>query len=107
LMTGSLLTGAGGTYAGMQWLANETPQAEAPNQLIDSKDGKQIEQEKIEKMETAYQLILNSYVEKVEEKQLVEGAIQGMLATLEDPYSVYMDEETAKQFSDTLESSFE
>lgn len=49
LMTGSLLTGAGGTYAGMQWLAKETPQAEAPNQLIDSKDGKQIEQEKIEK----------------------------------------------------------
>ncbi|MGM0779469.1 MAG: S41 family peptidase [Bacillota bacterium] len=108
LMTGSLLTGAGGTYAGMQWLAKEAPQTGAPNQLLDSKEnGKQLDQEKVEKMETAYQLILNSYVEKVEEKQLVEGAIQGMLATLEDPYSVYMDEETAKQFSDTLESSFE
>ena len=39
--------------------------------------------------------------------QLIEGAIQGMVATLKDPYSVYMDKETAKQFSETLDSSFE
>jgi carboxyl-terminal processing protease len=108
LMTGSLLTGAGSTYAGMQWLGKENPNAGAENQLIDSAENNiPIDEERIEKVETAYHLILKSYVEKVEEKQLVEGAIQGMLATLDDPYSVYMDEETAKQFSDTLESSFE
>lgn len=30
-----------------------------------------------------------------------------MLSTLNDPYSVYMDKQTAKQFSDSLDSSFE
>lgn len=109
LMTGSLLTGAGGTYAGMQWFSKEgQSNAGAENQIIGSSEkNTPVTEEKIEKVETAYQLILNSYVEKVEENKLVEGAIQGMLATLEDPYSVYMDEETARQFSDTLESSFE
>ncbi len=46
-------------------------------------------------------------MEKVDGDQLIEGAIQGMVATLKDPYSVYMDKETAKQFSETLDSSFE
>ena len=60
-----------------------------------------------EKVEQAYSLIINQYVEKVDGDQLIEGAIQGMVATLKDPYSVYMDKETAKQFSETLDSSFE
>lgn len=108
LITGSLLTGAGGTYAGLQWLASDESNTEEQDSIqLTDKNSLSIDQEKIEKVETAYQLILNSYVEKVEEEQLVEGAIQGMLTTLEDPYSVYMDKETAKQFSDTLESSFE
>ncbi|MDQ0218382.1 PDZ domain-containing protein [Peribacillus cavernae] len=62
---------------------------------------------KLEKVEQAYDLISHQYVEKVKKEQLVEGAIQGMLSTLKDPYSTYMNEETAKQFSQTLDSSFE
>lgn len=59
------------------------------------------------KLEQAYSLILNQYVEKVSSSQLVEGAIQGMVATLKDPYSAYMDKEMAEQFNETLDSSFE
>jgi carboxyl-terminal processing protease len=59
------------------------------------------------KIGQAYDLIVNQYVEKVEQTDLVEGAIEGMLATLDDPYTIYMDQETAKQFSETLDSSFE
>ena len=61
----------------------------------------------MDKVVQAFQLIKGSYVEDVKEEQLVEGAIQGMLTTLDDPYSVYMDQETAKQFNDMLDSSFE
>ena len=46
-------------------------------------------------------------MENVDNEKLLEGAIQGMLSTLNDPYSVYMDKQTAKQFSDSLDSSFE
>ena len=60
-----------------------------------------------DKMKQAYSLILNQYVERVDGDQLIEGAIQGMVSTLKDPYSVYMDKDTAKQFNETLDSTFE
>ncbi|MEH7355290.1 S41 family peptidase [Neobacillus drentensis] len=109
LMTGSLLTGAGGTYAGMEFLDRTeaapkleekvTPKGHAINSEADTED--------LDKVEQAYDLILSRYVEKVDQEKLVEGAIQGMLSVLKDPYSVYMDKETAQQFTQTLESSFE
>jgi len=109
LMTGSLLTGAGGTYAGMQLLDHkvgskklELMQAPKANGLVTEDNGAELE-----KVEDAYDLILSRYVEKVDQEKLVEGAIQGMLSVLKDPYSVYMDKETAKQFTQALESSFE
>ncbi|MBT2643554.1 peptidoglycan-binding protein [Bacillus sp. ISL-41] len=108
LMAGSLLTGAGSTYAGMQWYESKAGVLE--RQIVPLKDHAGAEAgdaSSLDKVEQAYSLIFNSYVEKVEEEKLVEGAIQGMLSTLEDPYSVYMDKETAKQFNETLESSFE
>ncbi len=40
--------------------------------------------------------IENNYVEKVDEKQLVQGAIQGMVATL-DPHTSYMPPEVFKE----------
>lgn len=63
--------------------------------------------EKIKKVIQAYNLIKENYVETVEDQQLIEGAIQGMLTSLEDPYSSYMDIETMEQFSEQIESSFE
>ncbi len=43
----------------------------------------------------------------MDEEKLTEGAIQGMINTLHDPYSVYMDAETTEQFNESLDSSFE
>lgn len=102
LMTGSLLTGAGGTYAGMKWYEKTSSREQASvfgNKNVDAAN--------LEKMDQAYELILNRYVEKVDQNKLTEGAIQGMLSVLKDPYSVYMDKDTAKQFTQALESSFE
>lgn len=59
------------------------------------------------KVAQAYHLIKDNYLEGAEEQQLIEGAIQGMLATLGDPYSSYMDIETMEQFNEQIESSFE
>lgn len=59
------------------------------------------------KLKQAYEIITEKYVDSVDDKRLLEGAIQGMLSTLEDPYSVYMDKETVQQFTQSLDSSFE
>lgn len=61
----------------------------------------------LEKVEQAYDLISKHYIHKVTHEELVSGAIQGMISQLEDPYSIYMDQETAKQFNQSLDSSFE
>jgi carboxyl-terminal processing protease len=109
LMTGSLLTGAGGTYAGMQFLDKKDGNKNL--ELLQSQKGNQLSSEEntadLEKVNQAYDLILSRYVEKVDQDKLVEGAIQGMLSVLKDPYSVYMDKETAQQFTQALGSSFE
>lgn len=109
LMTGSLLTGAGGTYAGMHFLekkqeSSALEQALSPkNKAVNSTN----ETADLGKVEQAYDLISSRYVEKVDQDKLVEGAIQGMLSVLKDPYSVYMDKDTAQQFTQSLSSSFE
>lgn len=105
LLAGSLLTGAGGTYAGLYLL--DIRQKTETEQVKEGKAGTSAEAQNLQKVSQAYELILNRYVEDVEEEELIEGAIQGMLSKLEDPYSVYMDKETANQFNQTLESSFE
>jgi len=112
LMIGSLLTGAGGTYAAMTWKEEVPTSTQTPTETeavsnVTPEENPNVKAENMDKVAQAFQLIKGSYVEDVKEKQLVEGAIQGMLTTLDDPYSVYMDEETAKQFSDMLDSSFE
>jgi carboxyl-terminal processing protease len=105
LMTGSLLVGAGGTYAGMFWL--QRPGGTPPLENIKQTQNNTKDNMNLEKVSQAYELILNRYVEKVDRDKLAEGAIQGMLSVLKDPYSVYMDKNTAKQFTQSLESSFE
>lgn len=102
-MAGSLGLGAGGTYFLLEWPKQEKGQQEK----AEEEQPVEINLENLDKVGKAYDLILNSYVEEVGEEELVEGAIQGMLSKLDDPYSVYMDKETVKQFNETLESSFE
>lgn len=109
LMTGSLLTGAGGSYGYLHYTGALAAESKVELHTGSNDEGtpQTINLEELDKVEKAYELILNSYVESVDQSKLIEGAIQGMLTTLDDPYSVYMDKETAKQFSSTLESSFE
>ena len=49
--------------------------------------------------------IEGAYVEEVDPKELMYGAIRGMLSTL-DPYSTFFDEETLKDFQVTTEGEF-
>ncbi|MBB6281955.1 S41 family peptidase [Geobacillus subterraneus] len=106
LMAISMLIGAGGTYAGLQWAggAEDSPMSA----VISAEPSKAAnDNEEMKKIRQAYELIKSRYVEKVDEEQLTEGAIQGMIGTLDDPYSVYMDAETTEQFNESLDSSFE
>lgn len=105
----SLLTGAGGMYEGMrlsgQSGGNQPFNIDSPQK--NQETSQQIDTMDLGKITHAYDLILNQYVEKVDREKLTEGAIQGMLSVLKDPFSVYMDKNTAQQFTQALGSSFE
>jgi len=59
------------------------------------------------KLFEAYTAIKKEYIEQVTTEQLVEGAISGMVDSLKDPYSDYMDPKTAAEFTSTLQSTFQ
>ncbi len=92
---------------GLSWWDSRQQSDKEAVALQTTKEQQSSDANELQKVSQAYDLILKRYVEDVDEDLLVEGAIQGMLSKLEDPYSVYMNEETAKQFNQTLESSFE
>src|SRR5690606_10427549 len=101
----SFLLGAGGVYGGLTWVAplwaDDADQLEVQ---VGDEDGLK---GNLQKISHAYDIIRNAYVEKVEDEKLIQGAIQGMVGTLQDPYSVYMDAATTEQFNDSMDTSFD
>jgi len=65
------------------------------------------ERKEFEKLYNAFDTIQDNYFKEVDEKKLVNGAIDGMLQSLDDPYSDYMNEEEASSFHESISSSFE
>ncbi|MDN4526155.1 S41 family peptidase [Fictibacillus fluitans] len=108
LMVLSLVIGAGGMYGWMKWSQNDQSigNAGTVNELKSTKAPVN-QDEEFAKLQKTYQLISSRYYQKVSSDKLLEGAIDGMVKTLKDPYSVYMDEDTASQFTQSLDSSFE
>lgn len=65
------------------------------------------ERREFEKLYTAYDQIQDQYFEDVDRDVLINGAINGMVDSLEDPYSDYLNEEEASQFLEGISSSFQ
>jgi carboxyl-terminal processing protease len=59
------------------------------------------------KLLTAYQTLQQNYYQNVKSDTLLNGAIDGMVKSLDDPYSEYMDPKTAQSFQENISSSFE
>jgi carboxyl-terminal processing protease len=108
----SLLLGAGGMYTALAAIDNDEAAMVMDSGNNDTSagnegDDSEITEEQFKKLERAYDIISEQYVNEVDESDLLDGAIHGMLEVLDDPYSVYMDETTAKEFMESLDSSFE
>ncbi|AIY05585.1 carboxy-terminal processing protease [Planococcus sp. PAMC 21323] len=65
------------------------------------------ERREFEKLYTAYDKIQDQYFKDVDRNVLVNGAINGMVDSLDDPYSDYLNEEEASQFLEGISSSFQ
>ncbi len=60
----------------------------------------------LKELEYAYNNILNSYVEKVDEKELTNAAIKGMYNYLGDPYTSYLDKDSTDNLMDRLKGEY-
>lgn len=58
------------------------------------------------KLNSVIELVESKYVTKLERDALIDGAVTGIMNALNDPYSVYMEEKVASQFSQSIEGSF-
>lgn len=65
-----------------------------------------LSQADMKKLNAAVKLIENNYYKDVEHDKLVTGAINGIVGSLEDPYSTYMAAEQASEFNESIEGSF-
>lgn len=65
------------------------------------------ERPEFNKLYEAFDTLKNGYYKDVDQKKLINGAINGMVESLDDPYSDYMSNEEAKSFHSSISSSFE
>ncbi|MTD29769.1 S41 family peptidase [Planomicrobium sp. YIM 101495] len=65
------------------------------------------ERQEFQKLYSAYDQLQREYFEDVESEQLINGAINGMVDSLGDPYSDYMNEQEASQFLEGVSASFQ
>lgn len=59
------------------------------------------------KLNEAYQIVKGKFIDQVPDDKLIEGAIKGMIGSLDDPYTDYMDPESAQQLQSMLNSTFQ
>lgn len=60
----------------------------------------------LQELISVYNNILDTYYEDLDEQELVDAAINGMMSSLDD-YSMYMDEENAASFNETVDGSYQ
>src|SRR5574344_1621914 len=54
----------------------------------------------------AMRFIESHYVDQVDDTKLIDGAIAGMVKSLDDPHSLYLDQDMYKKLKDHTDGSF-
>lgn len=65
------------------------------------------ERREFQKLYQAYDELKAEYYADIDQESLVNGAINGMIDALGDPYSDYMNQDEAAQFEESISSSFQ
>lgn len=93
-----------GAYTALKFIAPSMETSPVPLPKIGQQN---VSNEQLAKVIQAYDLISKHFIEDVDKEELFEGAIQGMLESLEDPYSSYMNVEAMDRFNEQIQSSFQ
>lgn len=99
----AMITGTAGVFAskfiGLPLGSTVLVSKDEYSELVDIYD-------KYGKLDVMEDYIENNYLGDYKRQAVVDGAIKGMFGSLDDPYSVYMDADEFKQFTDANSGSF-
>ena len=62
--------------------------------------------EELDEFVVTYEKIKAGYYKKIDSSDLIESAIEGMVNSLDDPYTNYMDEDTTEVFNQTVDGEY-
>ncbi|MFD1928284.1 S41 family peptidase [Sporosarcina siberiensis] len=99
LIIGLVLATIGVTFFVLTTGDDKVVEVGSPVQSVDRKEFK--------KLYDAYDEMKDKYFQDIDETAVIDGAINGMIDSLEDPYSDYLNEEEARQLNESISSSFE
>ena len=74
--------------------------------VVNVNAGDKSERSEFSKLYLAYDKLEEEYYKEVDEEAVINGAINGMIDALEDPYSDYMNQDEASQFNENISSVF-
>ncbi len=83
-------------------IASSVPMAFAQGQDSETQDMKRY----IGELGDTFRFVLQNYVDKPEAKKLYEGAMKGLFEALNDPYSVFLDENLLSDMTDITSGQF-
>ncbi|PSL42746.1 carboxyl-terminal processing protease [Salsuginibacillus halophilus] len=86
---------------------NSEEQSGSEGQSSEATEAEEEIEADLTKVAQAFEMIQQNYIDDVEDEKLIEGAIEGMVNELDDPFSDYMDAETAEEFIESLDAQFE
>lgn len=70
-------------------------------------DSEIVSDENVKEFLDTYSEIVDNFYEEVDEKAMVEAALEGMLLFLEDNYSIYLNKSETDDLSDSLDGAYE
>ncbi len=93
------------------WSQQTTPPADAPAAEADNPDAiesasSKVPLEEIRRYVAVYNAVKQAYVDPVDDKQLMQSAIRGLLLDL-DPHSTYFDKEDAEAFDEQASGAYD
>jgi len=78
----------------------------AQNRYIISFDAETVDYENVVKFNQVRNILKNDYYQNVDENKLLEGAINGLAESLEDPYTVYFNKDQMQSFLEKSQGSY-
>ena len=73
----------------------------------DNSNSTELTTEDIQIIQDVYNSIQQQYIHEIDKKTLLEGALKGMVTSIGDPYSEYLNAEESQAFEEDISSSFE